>query len=75
MNDLDYFSTKELIQEITKRHTFAGVIFHSQKEAKIQQDLVHEGWDIFYGNLTEIQVSELMEVAADHFKQLADNQE
>jgi hypothetical protein len=75
MNDLDYFSTKELIQELSKRHTFAGVVFHSNKEAKTNQNLVHEGWDIIYCNLTEIQVSELMEVAADHFKQLADNQE
>lgn len=71
MNDLEYYSTKELIEEISKRHTFAGVILHSFKEARTNQNLVHEGWDITYSNLTEEQVSELLSDAVKHFKQLA----
>lgn len=74
MNELDFYSTKELIDEIAKRHTFAGIIFHSMKEARTNQNLVHEGWDIRYGNLTELQVSEILQTAVEHFNQLAENE-
>jgi hypothetical protein len=33
-NDLELFSTKELINELLRRTTFQGVIIHSRDEAK-----------------------------------------
>jgi hypothetical protein len=75
MNILDYCTTKELIEEIVQRQTFAGVILHSLQEAKGEQSLVHKGWDISYRNLPESQVAELLQLAVEHFKQLAENEE
>jgi len=74
MNELEYYTTKELIEEITQRNTFVGIILHSFKEAKNKQNPVHEGWDISYNNISEKQSAELLQKTVEHFNQLAENE-
>jgi len=72
-NALEFYSTKELIEEIIERSTFAGVIFHSNIEAKGEQSPLHKGWDINYRNIPESELAELLQMGAAHFNQLAEN--
>lgn len=69
MNDLDYYTTPELIDYINNRNTFAGIIFYSEARNRNPNGK----WDITYRNITEEQASELLQNAAEHFKQLAGN--
>lgn len=71
--DLEFFTTAELIDELAKRTTFAGIIIHSEKEAKnCNAVTIHQNWDITYSKLTNQQVAELLEDAVAHFRQLAE---
>jgi hypothetical protein len=72
-NALEYYSTKELIEEIIGRSTFAGIIFHSNIEAKGEQSPLFKGWDINYRNIPESEIAELLQIGAAHFNQLAEN--
>jgi hypothetical protein len=47
-NDLELFSTQELIDELVRRTTFQGVIIHSRDEAK---DQAWSGERIFHVHL------------------------
>jgi hypothetical protein len=67
--ELAFFTTKELIEELTNRNTFSGVVLQSMQE-KTKIDLLGKGWDITYSNLTEKEVSELLAKACIHFEQL-----
>jgi hypothetical protein len=69
MPELPYYTCEELINELRSRTTFAGIIFASQSEVRNQT--LHKGWDIFYPNLTEQQVSEILLEGAEHFRTLA----
>jgi len=72
-NALEYYSTRELIEEIVGRTTFAGVIFHATEEAKGRT--MNVGWNINYRNITETDIAEMLQRGAEHFNQLAENDE
>ena len=71
MSDLSFSTCEELINELRERVTFAGIIFASQQEIK-RNHTMHNGWDIFYPNLTEQQVCDILEEATEHFRNLAE---
>jgi hypothetical protein len=71
--DIEFFTTPELIDELARRTTFAGIIIRSEKEAKNCDGVtIHQNWDITYSKLTNEQVADLLEDAVAHFRQLAE---
>lgn len=71
--DVELCTTNELIDELGKRTTFAGIIIHSGKEAKNCNTVtIHQNWDITYSKLSNQQVAELLEDAVAHFRELAE---
>jgi len=69
MSELSYHTCEELIDELRSRNTFAGIIFASQTEVK--NKTVHNTWNIFYPNLTEQQVCDILQEGTEHFRSLA----
>lgn len=71
--ELEFCTTEELVDEIAKRTTFAGIILRSHKEAKNCSEVtIHQNWDITYSRLSAQQVADLLEDAVAHFRQLAE---
>lgn len=52
MNDLEFVSTQELIDELTKRTTWAGILITAKQELKVPvgQELRMET-DVYYNNM------------------------
>ncbi|MFY4731150.1 hypothetical protein [Nitrospira sp. BLG_2] len=74
--DLELYSTDELIDEITKRTSFVGIVIRSTVEPKLEKIVIHQNWDITYSNaFSEKQVAELLEDVVDHFHHLAEGEE
>ena len=74
--DLELCSTDELVNELTRRTTFAGIIIHSEKECRGKEITIHQNWDITYSNgFSNRKVAELLEDAVAHFHQLAEGEE
>lgn len=74
--DLDFYTTDELIDELTRRTTFAGIVIRSTIEPKSEKIVVHQNWDITYSNaFSEKQVAELLEDVVGHFHHLAEGEE
>jgi hypothetical protein len=74
--DIELCTTAELIEELGKRTTFAGVVIRSEKEAKNCDEVtIHQNWDITYSKLSNEQVANLLEDAVAHFRQLAEAEE
>jgi hypothetical protein len=71
--ELEFYTTEELVDEIAKRTTFAGIILRSHKEVKNCSVTIHQNWDITYSKLTNQQVADLLEDAVAHFQQLAES--
>jgi hypothetical protein len=65
---MDFYTTKELIEEISKRSTFAGIII--QKEIKNNPPDVNQTWDITYCNLSPDDAHKLLERTTQHFSGL-----
>jgi hypothetical protein len=66
-SELSFFTTQELIQELTRRRTFLGVIVHSESELK------HESWGDertfkvnFNGNLDNARASRLLAAVSEY---------
>lgn len=70
--DLSFCTTQELLEEVSRRATFAGIIVQATVEAK-NFPTEFNNWEITYANLTETQAKELLEDAAEHFRELATN--
>lgn len=74
--DIELFTTDELIEELTRRSSFAGIVIRSTVEPKGGPIVVHQNWDITYSNeFSNSQVADIFEDAVDHFRQLADTEE
>ena len=73
MNELALYTSTELIDELAKRATFAGIIIRSDKELKTHLTL-HQNWDITYSKLSAAQVHELLQDTVEHFRQLAETE-
>jgi hypothetical protein len=73
--DIELCSNDELVDELVRRTSFAGIIIRSVKEGKGEQITIHQNWDITYSNGFENQeVANLLEDAVAHFRQLAENE-
>lgn len=70
--DLSFYTSNELIEELAKRATFAGIIIHSQNEVKNSEVTIHQNWDITYCKLSEQQVADLLQDTVIHFQELAE---
>lgn len=74
--DLEFYTTDELIEELTKRTTFAGIVIRSEIEPKSERITVHQNWDVTYSAaLSEKQIAGLLEDAVGHFHHLAEGEE
>ncbi len=72
--DIELFTNEELITELTRRITFAGIVISSEHEAK-GKIVIHQNWNIQYSNgFKESQVAELLEDCVTHFRELAENE-
>jgi hypothetical protein len=71
MSDISFYTSSELVDELVKRVTFAGVIIRSETEVK-SDETVHNNWDITYAKLSAQQVHDLLQDAVEHFRQLAE---
>lgn len=67
---LEFFTCEELIEELAKRQTFAGIIFKSNKELKNNTDLSNQIWEITYCNLTEEESADLLRDSVNHFENM-----
>lgn len=71
--DVEFYTSSELIDELAKRSTFAGIVIRSEQEVKNNETpTIHQNWDITYAKLTAQQVCELLQDAVEHFRQLAE---
>lgn len=74
--ELEFCTTEELVDELTKRTTFAGIVIRSENEARGSEIAIHQNWDITYSNgFSNKQVAELLEDAVGHFHQLAEGED
>lgn len=71
--DIDFYTSSELIDEVAKRSTFAGIVIRSEKEVKnCESPMIYQNWDITYAKLTAQQACELLQDTVEHFRQLAE---
>jgi hypothetical protein len=76
MCDLAFYTSAQLVEELTDRSTFAGIVIRSDKEIKSETGgIVDRNWDITYCKLSARQVCELLQDAVEHFKELAATEE
>jgi hypothetical protein len=53
MDDLQFFTTKDLIHEIMNRKTFQGVIIHAEGDYKSQEWVGAKNFKVHYNNNLE----------------------
>ena len=64
-NDLELFSTRELIAELMRRRTFLGVVVHSETELKERSWNDERVFKVhFNGNLDSFEAGRLLESVA-----------
>jgi len=68
-NELELYTSRELIDELMRRKTFLGIVVHSEEELKSQ------GWTgerifkvHFNSNLDAAEASRLLDVVGDHIE-------
>lgn len=71
MSELETATSVSLIEELTNRSTFTGIVVRSMQE-KSGKKTIHKNWDITYNQLTASQVAEILEDAVAHFRKLAE---
>lgn len=64
---IEFYTSEELVQELSKRNTFVGIIIHSEKEHKAEHSL-HKHWHVVSSNLTNEQALKLMNDVANYFQ-------
>lgn len=69
MEELSFYTTEDLVNELRGRATFAGIIFTSDGDV-LNNMIKHDNWHIFYPGLTEEQVHDILVDAVEHFKGL-----
>ncbi len=71
--DISYYTSPELIEELTKRTTFAGIVIRSENEVRNDDGVtIHQNWDITYSKLSAKQVYDLLLDAVEHFRELSE---
>jgi hypothetical protein len=73
MSEIDFYTSEELVTELSSRGTFAGIIFRSIKEVKGEFS-TNQKWDITYCKMSAQQTCELLEEAVEHFRKLAETE-
>jgi hypothetical protein len=67
--DLELFSTQELVDELMRRQTFLGVVIHSEEDFKNDQWSAERIFKIhFNGNLGAEEACRLLSRVADHME-------
>jgi hypothetical protein len=66
-DDLELFSTQDLINELVRRQTFLGIVVHSEQEARRQDWPTEQRFRVhFNGNLDHDEAARLLAVVSDH---------
>jgi len=76
MSDLEYYSRKELIEELVGRSTFTGLIITTINETKAHENEVVDGeFMLCSGNLNMEEAVELLETTAQRIKGAQDEEQ
>jgi hypothetical protein len=68
-DELELFTTEELIGELLRRKTFQGVVVHSEDDYRRPEWSGEKVFHVhFNGNLDADEVSRLLNVVADHIQ-------
>lgn len=68
-DELELYTTEELIGELLRRRTFQGVVVHSQDDCRGRDWSGEKVFQVhFNGNLDVNEVSRLLNVVADHIQ-------
>jgi hypothetical protein len=66
-NELDFFTTQQLIAELMRRPTFMGVIVHSAEESKGQQQPVEQVFKVHFNENLDVHcASRLLDSVAEY---------
>lgn len=66
-DDLELFSTQDLINELVRRQTFLGIVVHSEEEARRQDWPKERRFRVhFNGNLGHDEAARLLAVVSEH---------
>lgn len=66
-DDLELFSTQDLISELVRRQTFLGIVVHADEEVRRQDWPVERKFRVhFNGNLGHDEAARLLAVVSDH---------
>lgn len=57
--NLAFYTTEQLIKELARRTTFAGIIIHSPREVK-EINAEHQNWDLDFQNLSLEQIHTIL---------------
>ena len=69
-SELDFFTTKELVDELMRRKTFLGVVVHSGDDMKSKEWSGETTFKVhFNSNLNTAQASHLLETVAQFLEQ------
>ncbi len=73
MNDLEWYSTRELIAELMRRTTFQGVVVQSEHEVRGPAWAEDRTFKVHWnGNLDTGEAGRLLDVVAAHLNRVAD---
>jgi hypothetical protein len=65
-NDLELYTTEELVKEILNRHTFQGVIIHAERDCKNRKWDGERYFKLHWNtNLEKTEIPNLLERVAD----------
>lgn len=66
-DDLELFSTEDLISELVRRQTFLGIVVHAEEEIRRQDWPQERRFRVhFNGNLVHDEAARLLSVVSDH---------
>jgi len=69
-SELDFFTTRELIDELMRRKTFLGVVVHSEQELRSPHWTGEKIFKVHLNeNLDAAQASRLLDIVAEHMDQ------
>lgn len=63
MNPLEYHTSEELVAELMRRNTFAGIVIRSTEEVKKDINLL-QGWQVSWKGINLEQLSILLKAAS-----------
>lgn len=72
MNELELFTSEELIEELLNRNTFAGIIIKSAKELKNPNNPILN-WEIFVRNISTNDTKTILSIISDNIPEEEEN--